>query len=181
MMHTWYPLARSASASCQTRRSKGHGRFSTIMRTRLPGVAIVALQCALRCGIREVTGSDQVDDHLSGSMRGDQIGKFLLGRGDHHDVGRSEQLRRIIHQQAPDVRNVVEDVVAVGADEACKLDVSVEDQQFEAFADQLLSQGHDRAFAQIVSPLLEAEPEKPDTPLPARADQRERALDLYLI
>src|SRR5918995_413111 len=44
MMDTRYPAAVNVRASCQTRRSNGHGRFSTMIRTRRPCPAITAAE-----------------------------------------------------------------------------------------------------------------------------------------
>src|SRR5215468_1984244 len=118
MMLTSWPAARSASASCQTRRSKGQGRFSTMMRIRhLPGDAFIGSQvCAARACVRAPC-TDQIDDGLAQRELLQQCGKFPVCRCDHQHFRLLDQLLGPIDHESTYMRDVIQNVVAICSDE----------------------------------------------------------------
>src|SRR5215469_4448053 len=119
MMLTSWPAARSACASCHTRRSKGQGRFSTIMRTRhLPGDAVIPFHVGAARAGGPVRCADKVDDRLPWRQLLQQRRELTVCGGDHHHLGVLEKLLGSIHQQPSDMGNVIEDVLAVRPEQA---------------------------------------------------------------
>src|SRR5512134_2097259 len=105
MMLTSYPASRRASASCQTRRSKGRGRFSTTIRTRrrLPGDAFIARAVDESGSFGDRPGADEVDQHVVPEVAANVIAKILLARGQHDHLRLVEQCCGIVHEQPADM------------------------------------------------------------------------------
>src|SRR5580700_11193906 len=151
MMLTSCPSALSASASCHTRRSKGQGRFSTMMRTRhLPGDTVIAPRRTTAALRSLVPNTDEINDGLAGRVRLEQRTEFLVGARHDDHLGSCEQLLGPIQQEPTDVRNMIQNVLAIRTHEARKLDVTVIHRELVPLADQLLRERDHRAFAQIV-------------------------------
>src|SRR5688500_16145704 len=106
-----------------------------MIRTRgLPGNAFI-VPCA--CGLHAFGGiqrTNEVNDDPASPELPHQVRKVLLARGYHDDLRPLEQLCWFVDEQPADVRNVVEDVVPVGPDQAGDLDVAIEDADFEPLA-----------------------------------------------
>src|ERR1700733_5142887 len=162
MMLTAWPCARSASASCHTRRSNGQGRFSTMMRTRhLPGDAVIAFHGRGTLVFGRVPHPDEVDHAFPWRQAAQQLGKLSARGSDHQHVGVLEQLLRLVHHEPPDMRDVIENVFAIGSQQTCQPDVLVIDEKLITLADELLRERDDRTLAQVVRALLEAQAEQP--------------------
>src|SRR5215470_13710571 len=136
MMLTSWPAARSASASCHTRRSNGQGRFSTMMRTRhLPGDAVIGVIVGVVFGGAE--GADEVDEGFLWGELLKERGELAVGAGEHYHLRVLEKLLRPIDHQPPDMGDVIEDVLAIGAHEARQAHVAVIHAQLVPLADEL--------------------------------------------
>ncbi len=73
------------------------------------------------------------------------------------------------------------DITTVGADQLRQLHVGVMDMQIDPLADQLLRQGHQRAFTQIVSATFKTQADHGDPAFAAAQDELQRVVDLMLI
>src|SRR5580658_7505864 len=79
------------------------------------------------------------------------------------------------------MRNVIQDEVAVGSDQAGELHVLVVDAEIESFADQAFDDLDHRALAQIVGAFLETEAEHADTRISLLHDHLEAASNLIFV
>src|ERR1051325_5619664 len=141
MTETSYPARASVLASCQTRRSKGTGRFSTTMRTRrLPGDAMIAFVVV---GMRD---AHEVDQRLTVAQSFRDAPELTIVRADDDRIGKREHLIDRLHHQARNMRDAVQNIIAIRADQLRELDVFVVELQLIALADQTLDHLHHRAL-----------------------------------
>src|SRR5579862_1106711 len=83
-IETTYPLSRNVVASCQTRRSKGEGRFSTRMSIRRPLPADAVIPAGLALAIRD---SYEIDDRLARPQSIEDASEFFGRVADHQQLG----------------------------------------------------------------------------------------------
>ena len=81
-------------------------------------------------------------------------------------------------QQLRDVRDFRVDVVLVGTHDSGMVDITVENLQRVALADQQFRQVDQRAFAQVIGTGFERQTEQADVLLAERRNQIERTIDL---
>ena len=92
---------------------------------------------------------------------------YVVARvADHEHLGVGEQRFHARAHQRRDVRDLLLDIPAVGADEPSHGNVPVEDSDVTALADQGLDEHDHRALSQIVGSGLEGQADHPD-PLPS--------------
>src|SRR4051812_14738046 len=133
MMLTSTPAPRSAFASCHTRRSNGLSRFSTRMRTRFG--RIVFLPRAINRtspadafvypgDTARVADADEIDAALPRAKQPRHFAEFRCAVADDDGLRVRQHIRNLGHHQPRDVRNLVQDVVAVCAANAGHADVA---------------------------------------------------------
>src|SRR5688572_11452443 len=149
-----------------------------MMRTRLPGDAIVGFDARAGCEVGQIPFAYQIDQRL---LRGELIEERtevrLAGR-EHHDFGVPQQLRSIVNQQSSYMRYAIQDEFAICSHEAGEPDVLIKDPHIVALAEQTLDELHDRTLAQVIGALLETEPEHADAALVSLVDHGQRMIEL---
>src|SRR5688500_846021 len=122
MMETTWPASRIVVAACHSRRSNGLGRFSTSINTllgRLRSVVVKARSLPAKSFVdpgdaARLGDAHQVDDGLPLGEALRDVAEFRRGVADDDGVGVREHFLDAGNHQARDVRDVVQDVVAVG-------------------------------------------------------------------
>ena len=117
----------------------------------------------------------------SGPAAGDRLRELRRGVSDDDDIAACDDVIDRVAQMAREMRDLLLDVLLVGADQPRQRHVAVVDAQLVPLAEQRLREDHHRRFAQVVGAGLEAEPEQADS-LPTDVDDSiERVLDLQLV
>src|SRR5664280_2358817 len=110
-----------------------------------------------------------------------------IGRRYHDRFRPFGCIRDFGHDQFRNVRKDIHQVILIGANKASELDIRIEDSHLTALAYEALHELHKRAFAHIVCPRLEADPEKsnpflglPENPINTALNQHPIAVE-YVI
>ena len=112
-----------------------------------------------------VCDPDEIHKMLAWLQTVNNACKFRVFVTDHDGLCMIQYCVDSIHHEPGNVRNTVQDEVAVGADQASHFYVAVENTQVVTFADQVLDDLNHRTFAQIVGSRFETESEDTNLPL----------------
>ena len=125
--------------------------------------------------------SNQVDDLVIGSQKGQQPMKRGM-RGPHdHDIAALQRIAEIGNEQAGQMREMLHGEAPIAADETRKLQVQVVDRDLKSLANEPFREFDQGALPQVVGIWLECQSQDRNPALAIARDHPEDPIDLMLV
>src|SRR5271155_3679134 len=128
-----------------------------------------------------ICNSDKIYQTLILAQALEDDGKLGILIANDHGLRVFENRVDVLDHEPRNVRNAVEDEVAIGPDQAGHLHVLVKNAQIVAFADEMFDDFDHGALAQIVGSRLKTKTQYPDAPVAGIHDHLQPGGNLHLV